>query len=333
MKIISSNVAHFISNPPESIRSVLIYGSDRGLVKEYQKQLTLKITKAANDPFLVSSLEVHSIKNNFEQIALEACQISLMGGRKVILIDDADDSIVAGIENFLQCLTDTFLIIQSGGLKPTSKLRKLYEAEKTFAAVACFSDDLNSISKLLKSELNANNISIDSAAFSFAVSALGVDRSTTRSEIEKLILYSIDTKTLDLRDVKSCIADSFEHNFDDVIYAAAKGDTMAMDFALSVSFNEGVSPIAMLRVLNSHLIKLHRAIVEMELGKNAQTVSAGVFFKRKNSFIGQLRTWRKAKLLRAIEIVKQAEIDCKKTSTLENSVACRAFYSVAYLAK
>ncbi len=333
MKLSGVKIKSFVDNPPSHMRGALVYGPDRGLAKEYQKALTEKIVIDDTNPFLIITLLGDDMKSNPSEIAMQSAQISLMGGRRVVVVADADDKILSGIEEFLSVKTDTFLIVQAGDLKPTSKIRKLFESEKVLASLPCYQDESRSVGAVLSESMREVNIQMARDAFEWAVSSMGADRSATRSEIEKLILYAGDTGLLNLKDVQACMVDNSNHAMDDVIYATASGNISALDNALMVTLSEGTSLVAILRIMNMHLIKLHKGIIDMNTGKRAEDIARGVFFKRQNSFIIQLKNWSTVKLIRAIKITQDAEEKCKKTAIPQQAYVGRALYQVATLAR
>ena len=333
MKLSGIKIASFIDNPPAHARGALVYGPDRGLTKEYQKKLTIKIVPDSEDPFLVTTLIADVIKANPSEIAMQGAQISLMGGRRVVVVTDADDKILSGIEEFMTVNTDTFLIVQAGDLKPTSKVRKLFESDNSLAAVPCYQDESRAVSAVLAEAMKNANIQMTRDGFDWAVGNMGADRLATRSEIEKLVLYAGDTGVLSLNDVQACMVDASSHAMDDVVYAVGNGNIPALDSALGIILDEGTSLIGVLRIMNMHLMKLHRGVIDIRSGKRAEDVARGVFFKRQNSFIGQLKSWSSTNLVRAIKVVQDAEEKCKQTGIPNEAYAGRALYQVATLAR
>ena len=333
MKLSGPKIKAFIDNPPSHVRGALVYGPDRGLAKEYQKILTLKIVPDINDQFLVTTLIGDLIKTNPSEIAMQGAQISLMDGRRVVVVTDADDKILSGVEEFLTVNTDTFLIIQAGDLKPTSKIRKLFEGDNILASVPCYQDDSRGVSAVLAETMRAASIQMARDGFDWAVGNMGMDRSATRSEIEKLILYAGDSGVLSLSDVQASMVDVSNHAMDDVVYAAANGNIPSLDKAFIIILADGTSLIAMLRIMNTHLMKLHRGVLDMQTGRRAEDMARGVFFKRQNSFIGQLKSWSTTNLIRAMKVVQDAEEKCKQTGIPNEAYAGRALYQVATLAR
>jgi len=80
-------------------------------------------------------------------------------------------------------------VVEAGDLGPRSGLRKAFEASKGGAAVACYSDDAENVTGLVRQAVKDAGLQIEPQAVNDLTARLGSDRLVTRSEIEKLILF------------------------------------------------------------------------------------------------------------------------------------------------
>ncbi|MGB1361258.1 MAG: DNA polymerase III subunit delta [Alphaproteobacteria bacterium] len=332
MKLQAYKVDDFIKNIPNNITGVLLYGPDRGLAKERQDNVIDVMGLDINDTFNSSRLMGEDVKNDSGIIAGFASQVSLMGGKHLIVLSDADDKSTPAIKEYAGLGADAFLVVVADDLKTTSSLRKLFEAEPNLASLPCYKDDAKMISTILQQSMKENNIDMDRDAFNYAVANMGSDRAFTRMEIEKLVLYAGEEKKLTIDDVTKCMTDSSEHAMDDLIYACANGHLAKIENAINNSLQEGASTIGLLRIMSAHFIKLHRAKVDMNAGKSIDDVSRGVFFKRVNEYKNQLRTWSSLNLLRAIKVLQDCEFALKQTGTIENMTFSKSLYLIGKLA-
>ena len=105
-----------------------------------------------------------------------------------------------------------------------------------------YKDDDKSVAVLLRQAMIENNITIDRDAFNWAIMNMGSDRALTRMEIEKLIIYAGDNKTLSFDDVKKC-DNSSEYKIDDLVYSVASGNFKGVDEHLyNGLINTGIAP-------------------------------------------------------------------------------------------
>src|SRR4029077_16878473 len=117
----------------------------------------------------------------------------------------------------------------------------------------------------------AHRIAASRDALDFLAEHLGEDRMLTRAELEKLTLYAGDGGRIGLDDVRAVIADSAALSLDDAVLAAAEGDAAALDRALAGVFQEGESPVTVIRALLRHLQRLHLLALQVARGGSIDT--------------------------------------------------------------
>ena len=119
--------------------------------------------------------------------------------------------------------------------------------------------------------------------------------------------------------------------------AAMRGDIPATDRALQRLWAQDMSPVAVLRALQRHLLKLHTMACEVEGGKNPKSVLDSarppIFFKLKNAYVAQLRSWSVSRINQAMERALEAEGQCKETGMPDKALTDRSFWFTAQLAK
>ena len=102
--------------------------------------------------------------------------------------------------------------------------------------------------------------------------------------MELLTLYAGSEPRLTLADVSAALADGGDSSMQDAVDATLGGDTAAVDRALTLAYDEGVSPVGILRVLLSELARLRVAAGAIAEGASVAEAMAGmrppVFFKR-----------------------------------------------------
>ena len=155
--------------------------------------------------------------------------------------------------------------------------------------------------------------------------------------LEILVLYAGAEKRLSLADVSSLLADGGETSVGDAIDAALTGDLAATDKALSLAYEEGASPVALVRVLLSELSKLRLAASAMAQGASAQEAMAGmrppVFFKRQPVVQKMLRLWPLRAVEQALQAALAAEIACKTTHIPDDDYCRQTLLALASRAR
>lgn len=135
MKLSTSQLNGFLQNPPSAVRVILVYGPDTGLVSERLELLASKSVSDKNDPFSVSLLTGAQIGAEPSRLFDEAAAMSLMGGRRLVRVQQATEACAATLATFLKDppQTDSMVLIEGGDLDKRSKLRALCEGGNTFS--------------------------------------------------------------------------------------------------------------------------------------------------------------------------------------------------------
>ena len=338
MKITAKRINPFLAAPPPEIRAVLLYGPDSGLVRERAGHLVANVVDDASDPFRVAEFAAAALHDDPAKLADEAAAMSLTGGRRVVRVREATDTVAETVADFLDGVAgDTLVLIEAGELAARSKLRKLFEAHARAAALACYADEGGTLAAVIRDTLGAHGVTADGDAIAYLTDNLGADRMITRSELEKLALYVDDGGTASLADALACVGDSAQIGLDNLTFAAGGGDHAGAARALSRLALDGVAPVAALRALLRHLQRLHLVAGQAAQGGRVEQAVASlrppVYFKRLDGFRAQARAWRPAHLVTAMDLVSEAELDCKTTGLPAAPIAARAVMRVTEAAR
>jgi DNA polymerase-3 subunit delta len=339
MKIAGGQIEAFLRAPDPTLRAILVFGPDEGLVRERSQRLAKLILDDLSDPFRVVEFTGAQLKDDPARLPDEAAAISFGGGRRVVRIRQAADACEPACKSFLELDTpaDALVVLDAGDLNPRSKLRKLFELAKNAACIPCYADDARSLPDIIRQILHGYGLSADRDALSLLVQSLGSDRYVTRGELDKLALYMGDDKAVTEAHVRDAIGDSGAAVVDDVIYAAANGDLLKLEAALSRVLADGTNSVQIVRAAQRHFQRLHLARGDMATGMNADQATKALrpplMFKLADAFRAQLGLWSEDKLARAFEILTQAETDCKTTGLPADAITGRALMALAQAAR
>jgi DNA polymerase-3 subunit delta len=338
VKYNTGQIESFIKKPSPDIKAVLFYGPNEGLVNELYTRCAKAIVPDLSDPFLVVDINTDVLSDEPSKIADEAASISLMGGRKVIRIRDAGNTITAYLKTYFENpIGDALIVISAGNLKPTSSLRKLFEKEKIAIATPCYEDEASTIADIISASARENGKNIDRDALEFLVSHFGSDRKSTRAEMEKLLLYVGKDSAITLEHVKACIGDSSTSSMDDFAYFVTEGRPDKAVKSLEKLSSENIPAVIVLRALSNHFIKMQLISSKMSSGMSFDVASRGIYppihFKKTNRFRNILNIWRTPYIVRAISQLQKAEIDAKTTGFPADAVCSRLFLQLAHFAQ
>ena len=339
MKIPAGKIAAFLKQPDSAVRAILVYGPDGGLVRERAENLAKSVVPDLTDPFLVADITSETLKAEPGRILDEAATIALTGGRRVVRVRDADDGAAAALSTFLEDpVGDALVVVSAGDLAAKSKLRKAFEgSKKAGAAIPCYADDGQSLDSLIRSTMCQAEIRISEESIGYLTAHLGADRALSRGELEKLVLYAGKGGSLELDDIIEATGDSSVYGIDTVIYAAADGDSRTLDTTLAKLWADGTNAVALLRSMSSHILRLQQVIAERDAGKPLEaavkSLRPPIFWKMERRFRGQVALWDKKLSAAALEILLQAEADCKKTGMPDQIICGRALQQTAAIAR
>ncbi|EKV32188.1 DNA polymerase III delta subunit [Caenispirillum salinarum AK4] len=335
MKLTGGRIEAFVARPDPKVRVVLVYGPDTGLVRERVDKLTRAVVDDPSDPFRVADLTAATLKEDPSRLADEAAAMALTGGRRVVRLRDAADAVTARVKPFIEDPKgDSLVILQAGDLAKSSSLRKLCEGADIAAALPCYADEGAGLETVVRDTLGAAGLRTSADAMAFLLSHLGGDRQLTRAELEKLVLYKgAAGGEVTLEDAAACVGDSASLGLDDLSNAVADGDVAGTQRMLDRLFREGTNPVQILRMVQRHFQRLHLAVGAVEAGKSPEAAMKSlrppVFFKVANRFQGQMRRWTVPLIGQALDLLLEAEIDCKSTGLPAEEMCARALMQVA----
>jgi DNA polymerase-3 subunit delta len=338
MKIAPARVAAFLQRPDPDIRAVLFYGPDAGLVRERADNLARTVCADLADPFRVADLNGAALAADPARLADETAQLSLVGGRRVVRVRAAGDALARLFAGFLAEMPGEALVVaEAAELSSSSALRRAFEAAQHGAAIGCYPDAPRDRAAVIRESLSAHRVSASRDATQYLVDHLGEDRLVTRSELDKLALYVGDGGRVELEDAVLSVGDTAGLDLDDAIMAAAEGDTARLERVLDRVFQEGESPVTIVRAMLRHLQRLHAMAARVGAGGSVDEVMRAarppIFFKLQDGFRRQLGLWREPRLRAALGHLSQAEIGMKTTGLPAETLCREALSTVAQQAR
>jgi DNA polymerase III subunit delta len=332
----TARIAAFLERPDPEIRAVLLYGPEAGLVRERADRLARFVCPALGDPFRVADLSGSALAEDPARLADEAAQLSLTGGRRVVRVRGAADGQGKLFAEFLGSSPgDALIVVEAGELPRQSALRRAFEAAPCAAAIGCYPDTARERAAVIRESLGARRIAASADAVRYLVEHLGGDRLLTRSELEKLALYAGESARVELDDARLSVGDSAALALDDVVMAAAEGDAARLERALDRIFQEGTSPVTVVRAALRHLQRLHVLVAQVSegtpVGEVLRKARPPVFYKHEDSVRRQLGKWSDAQLRAALDRLARGELMMKQTGFPAETL-CREALSALVLA-
>lgn len=335
MKLAFREIESFVKAPNKAARVILVYGPDTGLVKERANIMGKTVVEDLNDPFNAVTLTADQIAEDPARLSDEAGAISMMGGDRLIRVEDGADKLTVTLKAYLENPSESALVIvQAGELGPRSSLRKLCESAKNAAAVPCYVEDQRDVAKVIRETLHEAGHGSDPDAVQWLAANISGDRARVRSELEKLITYKGDEKTnISIADAQAACGAGSAQGFDDLVYAVAGRNAADAMRTYTLLMEEGVAFIAILRSLQNHFRRLHLVRSHMNEGADMdsamKTLSPPIFFKQAPMFKAQVNSWNLNVLDQVLLRLNALEAQCKQTGMPVDTLCAQAILGLS----
>lgn len=336
-------IERFLASPPSDVRAAVIYGRDRGQVRERAGALAGKVTARPDDPFDVALLTEAELDG--ERLEGELSAISMMGGRRLVRLrldsekGPPDRAAAEALKSHAEGAfnPEAFLLIEAGALGRDSTLRRAAEQAKAAVAIPCYEDETGDVARLVRESLAKDQVGLTNEALQLFVERLPRERGVARQEIERLALFlgPSSGRTATPQDLEAHLGVEPEASLADAAMHAFGGRLGPAQAALRRARAEGEGGPAAVRALGMHLNRLRQILVLHRAGAGLQEAAkaAGVFWKNEREVLRQVRSWT----LEALEAVQpqvlEADRACKRTGSPDALITERLAMGVAARAR
>lgn len=319
MKVAPAQADAFCARPDPAIGLVLLYGPDQGLVAGRRRRLIEAVLGQPDDPFRLVELEADRLGQSPGLLLEEAQAMSLVGGRRVVVIRQAPESLAKALAALLEMNGhEALVIVEAGELGTGSSLRRLAEKAKTAAAIACYRADGRALDAQLRDLLRRHGLGVEPDAMAFLVAHLGSNRELTENEVAKLALYKGDADggRVSLADCEAIVGDSSALGIDRLVWAALIGRPGDAARYLDRLLGEGQAPVRLVRAFTAVLLRLAGLKARVEAGEAASAVIDSlrppVHFTQRPAMQRALETWSGDRLDAALALTLETELATKR---------------------
>lgn len=335
------DIERFLAQPGRDVRVAVIWGKDRGVVRERADKLAKATTEDPSDPFNVSLLTETDIDGDAGKLADELSAQSLMGGRRLVRLKLTGEK--ASIDRITAETVklhaegafnpDAFFIVEAGALGRDSALRKATEKAPGAASIPCYEDEPGDVARMVRETLAADKVSLNAEALDVLVARLPRERGVARQEIERLALFlgpgsGVVATPADLLpflgvEPEASLAEAAQDAFGGKLQAAHAG--------LRRAAAEGEGGPAAVRAMGMHLGRLRRTLTLAKAGAGlAEAAKAsGVFWRNEREFLRQARAWSLEQLDTLQGDVLEADRACKQAGSPDTLIAERLALTIA----
>jgi DNA polymerase-3 subunit delta len=320
MKILPAQIDNYIVRiAQEKLAGCLIYGPEASLTNYRFDLIAKKISPDLADPFLVSNLSKERLSQDKAILADEFFSFSMLGGRKLIMVRDADIAAGAALKILFEDRdfakkSDNFILIQAGDLDKGSALRKACEDSPYFSAIACYEDDERAIKKFIETELVKKNLKASSQVLDLLLEKFGKNRQIILSELERISVFLGEEKNLNIELVEKLTASESEISANEFVMSFAAQNFAAALIQAEKLFRNDFEPITLIRFLINYLQKLYQARLAIELKEfdfEEAVKAQRLFFKTEFEFRKHLKVSSLNFLVKNLKNLAKLELKMK----------------------
>ena len=337
MKIAANKAEIFCKKPDPSTSVFLLYGSDKGMVRDHLRLLIKAYQSQTQEELSLSRLSIEEVRSEPSLLYDEVLGFSLFGDKRLITVEEVSDS----DKNMVQSLLDDAakltapLVLLAGNLTAKSQLRKICEKHDTAAAIPAYADDQRSLPNFIRQYFQENNKMISADAAFFLGQNLGVDRGVTRQELGKILVYVGEKPSVELEDVQLLSASETGFFLDDLLYAVFDGQVNNVERLFSLAIENDVQPSIVLQQLSKQALRLHavKVLVDQGAAVDRAILQTGgpLFWKVGDRFKQQARSWRLDQLIDVIRKLTLVIAQTRSSIGVDESLCQRTLVSVAFM--
>lgn len=330
MKLSPRDANAYFAKPDSSKTGLLIYGTDAMRVAlKRQQMLAALLGETAEEEMRLSRMTGSDIRKDPALLIDATKAVGFFPGARAVFVEEVNDTaapaILAALEDWQP--GDAQIIVTAGALKPTSKLRKAFEAHPDAYAAAIYDNPptRDEIESTLR-EAGLTQVPNDAMA-ALADLAQVIDPGDFRQTVEKLALYKMtDDDPVSLADITACAPTSTEADVDDVLMVVAEARAHEIGPVMQKLVAQGATPVGLCIGAMRHFRALHRAASDTS-GRPT------IFGPNRDRMMAQSRRWGAVKLETAITLLADTDLQLRSAGQNAPGMALveRAFIRLAML--
>ena len=332
MKLSKDAALSYFSKPDPKSAGLLIYGPDTmRIALKRQEVVAALVGPSGEEEMRLTRIPASDLRKD-KALLMDALKaIGFFPGPRVALVEDVNDQLSDVVLNALSewSVGDAQIVVTAGQLKPTSKLRKAFEAHKQAYSVAIYNDPPGRAE--IEQALQSSGISTPSgdAMTQLMDLARALGPGDFRQTLEILSLYKRgDDTPINGEDIAACAPTSVEAEVDDVLMVVADGDAQRIGPVMQRLAAQGANPTTLCIGAMRHFRTLHRAAVDT-------TGRPQIWGPNRDRMLAQAKRWGPAKLETALGVLTDTDLSLRSAGATAPSMALveRALIRLAMLGR
>lgn len=308
MKLNAREAARFFRSPDADAAGALIFGADamRVAIKRQELLATL-LGETAEEEMRLSRLAGAELRKDPAQLLDAIKAVGFFPGRRAAFVEGANDTAFDAIKAALSEWRpgDAQIVVTAGALKPTSKLRKVFEAAKNAYAIGIY--DNPPTREEIETALRDSGLRDvpDAAMRALTDLAQVLDPGDFRQTVEKISLYKLNDATpLSDDDIARCAPTSTEAAVDDILLVVADAQAQKIAPVMQKLIAQGATPVGLCIGATRHFRALHRAACDTS-GRPT------IFGPHRDRMLAQSRRWGAERLETALVMLTDTDLSLR----------------------
>jgi DNA polymerase III subunit delta len=340
MKLSARDVLTAFANPDPKKTGVLIYGANAMRVALKRQQLVKGLIGTAGEGEMrLTRIQGSELRRDSVALNDAIKAVGFFPGPRVVLVEDANencaDSVLVALKDWLP--GDAQIVVIGGAMKPTSKIRKAFEAHSNALAVGIYDEPLS------RAEVEAAMAKVGLGELrSEARDAIGdlskvLDPGDFAQFLEKLSLYCMtQAGPVTVDNVDQCAPQSTEAQLDDVIAIVGDGDAHGLSPVLHRVLAQGGSATGLCIAALRYFRMLHAVACDPGgLSSGLSKLRPPVYGLRRDRMQKQAMRWGLVRLERAIHILLETDLKLRSAGQTAPQMALveRCFIRLSMMGK
>ena len=315
--ILKSYIVEQNINVLKNYRATLIYGENSGIMDDIKEE----IKNQNKDCEILKFFEPEILKENvlYKNIANQ----SLFAQKKIFFIQQASDKIFNQIVDCLNEKKDDIKIyLFSENLEKKSKIRNLFEKDKTLAAFPCYKDNERTLINFVNKHLK-NFSGLSGEIINLIINNSNLDRRIIKNEIIKIKDFFLNKK-INKVDILEILNEKNDNGFNEIRDKALLGEKIKINKLLSETEILNDEVFFYLNSLNYRIMRLQEILKKSNNNQEYEKILDGlrppIFWKDKPLILQQLQKWSEGKIKSILLKIGETEVLMKKNSYLKNDI-------------
>ena len=332
----SSDVPNFLKSFDQRIESILVFGTDPGMVSETARLIASRLAEAESPPGEILRIEDADLETDPDRLSVELKTVQMFGGPKIVRTTASRRVTALSLKSLVEGGMTGRLVVEGGNYKADDAMRALFEKSPKAAAIACYPDTAADLERLIREVLGDAKQTLTPDARQLLLARLGADRALSRAEVEKLSLYAVGKSTIEVEDVEAIVGDASEQTTDRIIESAATGKTAIAVTEFDRAVAAGDNAQVIIAAIQRYFHRLHRVRAAIDQGRSfddaTRSLRPPIFFKQKGAFQAQCSLWTTDRLADARGRIARAAHGARRGGDLEEIIAERLLIELGALA-